>query len=175
MADFEKYPKPAVAVDILVLYWDGHELQLPLIQRRSPPFQGQWAFPGGFLNLDETLEEAATRELGEETGLQAETLLRGPIFDAVGRDPRGRVISVPHIAFVAQPAGRAQAGDDAADAKIFKLRALPRELAFDHRLMLLTLRSFAAEGVARGEVGPSLPEKERQAVVEQLLEGVSNE
>ncbi len=125
------YPRPAVTTDCVIFGRtpDGQR-RLLLVQRGGEPFKGMWAFPGGFLNMDETLEECARRELKEETGL--ETPLRFEelkSFSAVDRDPRGRTITVAFLAEV--PLTEVQGADDAADARWFALDEVP-PLAFDH-------------------------------------------
>ena len=122
-----RYPHPAVTVDVVVLSDDGAVL---LIRRKGEPFRGRWALPGGFMDIDERLAEAAARELDEETGLAGLQLQQVQAFDDPGRDPRGRTIS---IAFLARVRGRPEprAGDDAAEARWRPLDALP-PVAFDH-------------------------------------------
>lgn len=126
-----KYPRPAVTTDCVIfgLDKDGSRRVL-LVQRGGEPFKGMWAFPGGFLNMDETLEECARRELKEETGF--ETPIRFEelkSFSAIDRDPRGRTITVAFLAEV--PMAEVKGGDDAADARWFALDEVP-PLAFDH-------------------------------------------
>jgi 8-oxo-dGTP diphosphatase len=125
-----EYPRPAVAVDVVIVCLNPTP-QILLILRRHKPFADHWALPGGFLNMDETLEEAATREVREETGIDIGNRGRQvQAFSTVDRDPRGRVISVAFLAeFVDKPTGRA--ADDAKDLKWFELGSLP-PLAFDH-------------------------------------------
>lgn len=167
---FERYPKPAVAVDLVLLYWDGASLSVPLVRRGSEPFKGRWALPGGFLEMDETLEEAARRELREETNLEVGTLLRGPLFDAVDRDPRGRVISVPHVAIVPYGEAKARHGSDAADVSVYPLDALPSPLAFDHDRIVAEVCRFAGEEVGAGRLARELPDDER-ALLARALRG----
>lgn len=133
MYEYE-YPRPAVSVDIVVLAGADGDRQVLLIERKQPPFERSWALPGGFLEMDETLEAAAARELAEETGLRGIQLRQVAAFSAVERDPRGRVISVAFRGEIAQPPPL-QAGDDAGDARWFSLAQLPR-LAFDHAEIL---------------------------------------
>ncbi len=130
MAYTYKYPRPAVTVDMLIFRKTGHELQLLLIQRKHEPFQGLWAVPGGFVDMDETLEEAARRELQEETGLQNIALKQLRAYSAPDRDPRHRTISIAFTGMLPddQPI---RAGDDAQKARWFSLHKLP-PLAFDH-------------------------------------------
>lgn len=126
-----KYPRPAVTVDI-ILFDNQEPAQLLLIRRKNPPFQGQWAFPGGFVDPDETLEHAAQRELAEETGLNVGILQQFKTYSAPDRDPRGRTISTVFYANVGNETIRnTTAGDDAESAGWFPVNQLP-ELAFDH-------------------------------------------
>ncbi len=105
--------------------------ELLLIRRANEPFKDCWALPGGFLELDETLEQGAARELEEETGVKGVTLRQLGAFDRVDRDPRERVVSVAFVAEVRRSECKPMAGDDAKEAKWFSVRELPR-LAFDH-------------------------------------------
>ena len=129
-----KYPHPAVTADCLVFAHTENGLELLLIQRRNEPCKGKWAFPGGFMNIDETTADAARRELEEETGLVVEDLHRVRVFDAVDRDPRERVITVAYYTILDKPA-EVSGLDDAAQAKWFLLTELPN-LAFDHKEIL---------------------------------------
>ncbi len=124
------YPRPMVTVDVLVVAPGPEGIEILLIRRGNDPFKGAWALPGGFLDLDEELEEAARRELREETGLSVSTLREIGVFGAIGRDPRGRTITAAYLAFLDErPAPRA--GDDAVEAAWFPLDT-QRKLAFDH-------------------------------------------
>jgi 8-oxo-dGTP diphosphatase len=129
-----KYPRPALSVDAVIFKQDQGRLLVLLIQRDRPPFTGMWAFPGGFVNLDESLEEAVARELKEETGLTNIDLVQFHTFGAIGRDPRFRVISVVYTG-MATPSVVPRAGDDARQARWFPIDEIPR-LAFDHSEML---------------------------------------
>lgn len=129
-----KYPRPAVTTDCVLFSEDANgNLCVLLIQRGDDPFKGYWAFPGGFLNMDEDAETGARRELLEETGLEVGSMDQVGCFSAVDRDPRGRTISIAFYAFV--PMIEAHGGDDAEDARWFPVQTLPT-LAFDHDLML---------------------------------------
>lgn len=133
------YPRPAVTVDIILITKD----ELPrilLIQRKHAPFKGTWALPGGFLDMDEDLQTAALRELQEETHIENIILKQFKTYGAVHRDPRGRTVSVVFYAFVENEM-EAIAGDDASEAKWFKINELPA-LAFDHPHIL---EEFKAE------------------------------
>jgi 8-oxo-dGTP diphosphatase len=125
------HPHPAVTTDIAVFTIRDDALQLLLIRRRNPPFKGAWALPGGFVDIDEDLDDCAARELAEETGIGDVYLEQLYTFGKPDRDPRERIISVAYFALAPAAALRVQAGDDAADAQWFRLDALP-ELAFDH-------------------------------------------
>lgn len=124
------YPRPSVTADVVLLARSGGELLLLLIQRAAEPFKGRWALPGGFVDQDEDLEAAARRELLEETGLEADSLVQVGAFGKPGRDPRGHTVTVAY-ATVMTSLVEARAGDDARQVQWFSLNALP-ELAFDH-------------------------------------------
>ncbi len=127
------YPHPAVATDCVVLGFDGHELKILLVQRGVEPFKGLWAFPGGFLRMDETAEQCAVRELKEETSLDLRYLKQLGAFSEVNRDPRERVISIAFYALAKK--ADAKGGDDAANAQWFSIDEIPH-LAFDHDYIL---------------------------------------
>ena len=118
-----------VTVDICLIR-KGVDIEILLIKRKKQPFQGSWALPGGFVDEGEDLEDAAKRELMEETGVNAPTLLQLKAFGKPGRDPRHHTVAVAFIASTGIDV-IATAGDDAAEAQWFRLDALP-ELAFDH-------------------------------------------
>jgi len=124
-----KYPRPAVTADCVVITKEA-EPKVLLIQRGADPYKGCWAFPGGFMNMDETTEQCAIRELEEETGLKVSTVRQIGAYSKVDRDPRGRTITVAYLAIIEKPA-QVTGQDDAAKAEWFPLSALP-ELAFDH-------------------------------------------
>ncbi len=124
-----KYPRPMVTVDV-VLFAPGRKRVL-LIKRDREPFKGRWALPGGFIGIDEQLKDAAARELQEETGVAGVDLEQVYTFDTLGRDPRGRVITVAYSG-VADPENMAvRAASDARDVKWFDMNNLP-PLTFDH-------------------------------------------
>lgn len=130
-----KYPRPAVTVDAIILKQKSHELLL--IQRKNDPFAGKWAFPGGFMEMDELLEKACQRELMEETGLFVEQLTFFCTCDAIDRDPRGRTLSCVYYSLVLD-SSQVCGADDALCARWFSLDHLP-ELAFDHHLVIRKL------------------------------------
>jgi 8-oxo-dGTP diphosphatase len=126
-----KYPRPALTIDCVIFSLEDNLLNVLLIQRDQEPFQGMWAFPGGFVDMDETLEEAAARELKEETGLQNVNLQQLHAFSALDRDPRHRTISVVFYGFVKKNEVHPKAGDDARNVQWFDVEEVPL-LAFDH-------------------------------------------
>lgn len=130
-----KYPHPAVTTDCVVFGYDGHRLNVLLIERGNEPYQGCWAFPGGFMNIDESAEEGAVRELKEETGLEVniDQLRQFGTFTAVNRDPRERVITIAYYTIIEKT--EVKGGDDAAQAQWFPLDEIP-PLAFDHEEIL---------------------------------------
>ena len=128
-----KYPHPAVTTDCVIFGFDGSELQVLLIERGIEPFKGKWAFPGGFLNMDETAGEGALRELKEETGLENAYIEQFNTYSDPGRDPRERVITIAHYALVRIQ--EVKGGDDAAKAQWFPIDEVP-QLAFDHDKIL---------------------------------------
>ena len=118
--------QPALAADCVVFDPQG---RLLLIRRKNPPFQGQYALPGGFVEYGETTEQAAARELAEETGLTAVALSLVGVYSEPGRDPRGHTVSIAYLVRVADFVPRA--GDDAAAAE-FVANWQQEPLAFDH-------------------------------------------
>jgi 8-oxo-dGTP diphosphatase len=133
-----EYPRPAVTVDIVVVSRDDPPRVL-LIRRKHDPFAGMWAIPGGFVDMDESLEDAARRELREETGVRGGRLEQLRTFGDPGRDPRGRTISVVYVTMVDPVKVRPRAADDAAEVGWHPLNRLP-PLAFDHREILKCAR-----------------------------------
>ncbi len=143
------YPRPAVSADCVLFGFDGRDLNILLVERGKEPFKGKWAFPGGFLDMDETITECAHRELGEETGIDRADLEQLDVFSDVDRDPRGRVITVAYLGLLKMSEFKVVAGDDAADAQWFKLTDIP-PLAFDHDLILKTAISRLNDKVRFG-------------------------
>ena len=128
-----KYPHPAVTADCVVFGYDGGALKVLLIERGQDPCKGMWAFPGGFMEMDETAEECAVRELREETGLEVQHVRQVGAFSAVHRDPRERVITIAFYTLTRQ--SEVRGNDDAARARWWDLDEVP-QLAFDHDLIL---------------------------------------
>ena len=133
--DPSQFPAFAVTVDVVVLTMSEGLLQVLLVCRGEAPFEGMWAIPGGFVNIDESLETAAKRELQEETGVQDVYLEQLYTFGDPGRDPRTRVITVVYFALLDSERLQVKAADDAADVGWFSVYDLP-QLAFDHEKIL---------------------------------------
>ena len=130
MAYTYQYPRLSLTVDAVVFKTIGAKTYVLLIQRKNEPFKGKWALPGGFVDMEETLETAVQRELEEETGLKNIELYQLHAFSALGRDPRGRTVSVVFWGIVKNEAVPVS-GDDAAQARWFEVENIPI-LAFDH-------------------------------------------
>src|SRR3989454_1389931 len=133
--DASKYDRPSVTVDVVMMSLRQRDLQVLLVKRRSWPYEGMWAIPGGFVNIDESLEAAAKRELQEETGVQDVYLEQLYTFGDPGRDPRTRVITVVYFALLDSERLQVRAADDAADVGWVSGYPLPF-LAFDHEQIL---------------------------------------
>lgn len=128
-----QYPHPAVTADCVIFSYDGNDIKVLLIQRGNDPYKGKWAFPGGFMNIDETAEQCAIRELKEETSLKDVVLEQFFTFTNINRDPRERVISIAFMGIA--KSSEIKGNDDAIDAQWFSLNKIP-DLAFDHDLIL---------------------------------------
>ncbi|MFC2111562.1 NUDIX domain-containing protein [Bacteroidota bacterium] len=125
------YPRLSLTVDALIFMKDIDGTKVLLIQRDKAPYEGKWALPGGFVDMEETLEESIKRELKEETNLESIELFQFHSFSKLRRDPRGRTVSVVFYGFTSKDNSNIIAGDDARDAKWFDINDFP-ELAFDH-------------------------------------------
>ncbi|MFY1826972.1 NUDIX hydrolase [Myxococcus fulvus] len=137
MSHTYEYPRPALTVDCVVFGLDDDDLKVLLIQRGVEPFQGRWALPGGFVRMDESLDEAARRELEEESGIRPGHLEQLFTFGEPERDPRGRVVTVAYFALVKLSAHTLRAATDAREAAWFSVWDTPK-LAFDHADILNT-------------------------------------
>ncbi len=147
MAYTYEHPHPAVTVDIVVFTVLQRALCVLLIRRGGEPYRGRWALPGGFVDIDEGLEQAARRELREETGVDAATVEQLHAFGDPRRDPRERVISVAHYALVPQSSLEIEADSDADEATLFRVDELPA-LAFDHDRIVAFARARVASMAA---------------------------
>ena len=147
-----EYPRAALAVDCVVFGLDEVDLKVLLIQRRLQPFQHAWALPGGFVHIDETLDEAARRELAEEAGVTDIYLEQLYTFGALDRDPRERVVTVAYFALAKLSDHRIRAATDAMGVGWFSLDELPK-LAFDHAEVVTTARDRLRGKVRYAPVG----------------------
>ena len=168
-----EYPRPMVTVDVVIFTLRENDLQVLLVRRRNPPFAGMWAIPGGFVDIDEPLEAAASRELEEETGVRGVYLEQFHTFGDPGRDPRGRTITVAYLALVRADEVQPRAGDDAAEARWWSVSDLP-PLAFDHDRILARALTHLRQRLKCFAVPPGLlPDtftlNELQSVYEAVL------
>jgi 8-oxo-dGTP diphosphatase len=138
MAYTYNYPHFALTADAVIFSKSEEGLDVLLIRRAHEPFKDCWAFPGGYVNIDEVIDDAVHRELEEETNLSNVSLKRFDIFDDPDRDPRERTVTVVYYGFLHGSKEAVKARDDAADAKWFPVNNLP-ELAFDHSVILKKL------------------------------------
>ncbi|MBK9944771.1 MAG: NUDIX domain-containing protein [Kouleothrix sp.] len=136
--DPSRYDRPSVTVDIAIFTLQQRELHLLLVQRKHWPHEGRWALPGGFINMDESLDQAARRELEEETGVRDIYLEQLFTFGDPQRDPRTRVISVAYIALVSADKHDLRVSDESTAVRWFPVQQLPGPLAFDHDIILAT-------------------------------------
>jgi 8-oxo-dGTP diphosphatase len=168
-----EFPKPAVTVDCVVFGLDTDEqLKIMLIQRDIPPYEGQWALPGGFIHLHESLDEAARRELREETGIENIFLEQLYTFGDVKRDPRERVITVAYYALINLTEYNVKATTDARDAQWFPVQKIP-ELAFDHTLILQMALTRLQNKVRYEPIGfELLPQKFTLSQLQKLYETI---
>ena len=165
-----RYPHPAVTTDCVIFGFDGERLQVLLIERGIEPFKGRWAFPGGFIKMDETAEEGALRELKEETGMENAFIQQFHTFSNPLRDPRERVITIAFYALVRIQ--EVKGGDDAASARWFPLDEIPA-LAFDHDHMLRMATQRLRQEIHFHPIGfELLPEKFTLRELQSLYEAI---
>lgn len=165
-----QYPHHAVTADCVIFGFDGVTIRVLLIQRGLEPYKGKWALPGGFMNMDETAEQCAARELEEETGLKNTTVEQFYTFSEVGRDPRERVITVAHFALVRL--AEVRGGDDADVARWFGLDEIP-SLAFDHDRILRMALNRLKERICFKPIGfELLPEVFTMTELQNLYEAI---
>ncbi|MFW5759162.1 MAG: NUDIX domain-containing protein [Bacteroidota bacterium] len=144
-----EYPRPAVTTDAVIFDLKGNkkeDLNILLIKRKNEPFKDSWALPGGFMDIEETLEECVAREVEEETGIKGMKFYQLEAFSSVDRDPRHRTISVAFWGFCHKTPQK-KASSDAVDVKWFDLKSLP-QLAFDHDLIVKKALKRALEVMA---------------------------
>lgn len=165
-----KYPHPSVTADCVIFGFDGVSIKVLLVERGVEPYKGKWAFPGGFMQIDETVEECARRELEEETGLKNASVEQFYTFSDVNRDPRERVITVAHYALVRL--SEVKGGDDAASAQWFAENEIP-SLAFDHDRILRMARNCLKERICFEPIGfELLPEVFTMSELQNLYEAI---
>lgn len=163
-----------VAVDAVVLRVRERVLEVLFVRRKNAPYKGAWALPGGFIEMKESLEASARRELREETGLKnISYLTQLYAYGDPGRDPRGRVVTVAFIGIVPAEDSDVKGADDAAEAAWFPVEQTPARLAFDHATILGdALRRLTAAGRSSGILFAFLPGVFAEAELHDVLEAV---
>ncbi|MBX7246485.1 MAG: NUDIX hydrolase [Candidatus Sumerlaeaceae bacterium] len=161
-----------VMTDVVLFTFDDQQLKVLLVRRAKPPFEGLWAFPGGFVEDNEELEACAARELKEETGLSGARLKQFGAVGSVGRDPRGRSVSVIYFGAVAAEVSKPQGADDADEATFHAVKRRPR-LAFDHETIIKQLLGHLREEITQSEIlfdffRSVIPSTDMLALVEQI-------
>jgi 8-oxo-dGTP diphosphatase len=165
-----KHPHPAVTVDCVVFGFDEADLKLLLIKRKLDPFKGRWALPGGFIKMEDSLEQAARRELADETGITQLYLEQLYTFGEPERDPRERIISVAYYALVKLADHTVRAASDALEVAWFPVAELPK-LAFDHEKIVDTALKRLKAKVRYEPIGFGLlPEKFTLGELQRLYE-----
>ena len=165
-----KYPHPSVTTDCVIFGFDGTKMRVLLIERGIEPYKGRWAFPGGFLNMEESADVGALRELREETGLKGAYIKQLYTFSDPKRDPRERVITIAYYALVRLQ--EVKGGDDAAKAEWFALSEVPA-LAFDHDLILRMALQELRKQIHFEPIGfELLPEKFTMSQLQTLYEAI---
>ena len=165
-----KYPHPAVTTDCVIFGFDGIKLHVLLIERGVEPYKGKWAFPGGFIKMDESADEGVRRELKEETGFEANFLEQFHTYSDPQRDPRERVITIVYYALCKMK--EVKGSDDAAKAKRFGFDEIP-PLAFDHDMILRNAISVLRERIHFCPIGfDLLPEKFTMKELQSLYEAI---
>ena len=165
-----KYPHPSVTTDCVIFGFDGGKLKVLLVERGLEPYKGRWAFPGGFVKMDESCEEGALRELEEETALKGTYVQQFHTYSAPNRDPRERVITVAFFALVRIQ--EVEAGDDANKAQWFAIDKVP-QLAFDHDVILRDALKRLRERIHFQPTGFALlPEKFTMRQLQNLYEAI---
>lgn len=161
-----------VTTDTVLFTFEDQQLKVLLVRRNRPPHEGLWAFPGGFLQADEEMELSAGRELKAETGLGGARLKQYGAVGAVGRDPRGRSISIVYFGAVAAEVSKPQPADDADEAAFHPVKRRPR-LAFDHEAILKGLLGRLREEIIQSEIlfdffRSVIPSTDMLALIEQI-------
>jgi 8-oxo-dGTP diphosphatase len=165
-------PRILVTTDVVLFTFEEQQLKVLLVKRATPPFEGLWAFPGGILEVDEELEDCALRELKEETGISTARLQQYGAVGTIGRDPRGRSVTVVYFGAVPADSSKLQAGDEVGDVAFHMARRRPR-LAFDHEAILKSILSRLREEITRSEIlfdffKPVIQSAEMLSLIEQI-------
>ncbi|MEI6731078.1 MAG: NUDIX domain-containing protein [archaeon] len=164
------YPQPSVTLDMAIFTIQEGELKVLLIKRNHPPFKDTWAIPGGFVKMDESLENGAKRELQEETGVKAVYLEQLYTFGEPNRDPRGRVITVAYMALINSENITLKAATDASEAEWFPVAKIPK-LAFDHKdILAYALKRLRWKFEYTAVAFSLLPEKFTMSQLQRLYE-----
>lgn len=164
------YPRAAMTADSVIFGFDGQNLKILLVKRGIEPFKGKWALPGGFLRMDETIEQCAMRELKEETSFEQVYMEQFGVFSDLDRDPRGRIITTAFYALVRMH--DVIGGDDAEEAQWFNLSEIP-VLAFDHDRILRVATQRLREDLHFRPIGfELLPEKFTLPKLQRLYEAI---
>lgn len=165
-----RYPHPSVTTDCVIFGFDGERLKVLLVKRGGEPYAGWWAFPGGFVKIDESAEEGALRELQEETSLSDSYVEQFHTYSNPDRDPRERVITIAYYALV--KISDVKGGDDAKEARWFALDEIP-QLAFDHDVILRDAMTRLRERIHFHPIGYELlPERFTLKQLQSLYEAV---
>lgn len=165
-----KYPHPSVTTDCVIFGFDGEKLNVLLVKRGGEPYKDWWAFPGGFVRIDESAEDGALRELKEETQLSAGYVEQLHTYSSPDRDPRERVITIAYLALV--KIADVKGGDDAAEAQWFSIDKIPH-LAFDHDVILRDALTRLRERIHFHPIGYELlPEKFTLKQLQSLYEAI---
>ncbi len=170
MAYTYEFPHPSVTTDIVIFAMHDDDLKVLLVQRKTPPFKDHWAIPGGFVEINEDLEDGARRELEEETGVRDVFLEQLYTYGKPGRDPRERVITVAYYSLVNLKDHPIQAGSDAVKASWFSVKRLPK-LAFDHKKILeMAVTRLRGKALYAPIVFELLPKKFKLSQLQQVFE-----
>lgn len=165
-------PPVLVTTDVVLFTFDDQQLKILLVRRANPPFEGLWAFPGGFLDVDEELEACAARELKEETGITGARLKQYGAVGTLGRDPRGRSVSVVYFGAISSEIAKPQPADDADEAEFHAVKRRPR-LAFDHEQIIKSLIAQLRDEIVQSEIlfdffRSVIPSADMLALIEQI-------